>query len=87
MMLLRFIEFLRHRSALLLRIGAGFLILLVVADAMPWLVDKSKAHTRAELIPGFWAIYGLAGCVLLIVVAKTLAKLGLQRKERDGDDV
>lgn len=87
MILLRFIEFLRLHPKMLLRLGAGLLVLLVVVDALPWVVDKSKAHTRAELIPGFWAAFGLVGCLLLIVVSKTLGKLGLQRKERRSKDV
>jgi hypothetical protein len=39
-------------------------------------------HPHAwDSIPGFFAIFGLTGCLMLILVAKGLAKLFLQRKE------
>lgn len=39
-----------------------------------------KAHWYDQ-IPGFWAAFGFAGCVLIIVVSKAAGKLWLQRKE------
>ncbi len=81
MTLLRIIESLRARSAVLLKAGAGLLVLLVVLDALPFVVDKTEAHTAAERLPGFWAVYGLAGCFLLVWFAKTIGSLGIQRKE------
>ena len=86
MILLRIIEFLRARIRLLLGVGAACLFLAVLADALPFLVDKSKAHTAAEKMPGFWALFGLAGAFLLISLSKALGALGLQRPEEDGDD-
>ncbi|MDD5482421.1 MAG: hypothetical protein PHP98_02030 [Kiritimatiellae bacterium] len=40
-----------------------------------------------DRIPAFYIFYGFAGCVLIIVFAKTLGKLFLQRKEDYYDDV
>lgn len=86
MILLRFIEYLRARSGILLKIGWGILALLVVLDALPFVVDKSDAHTTAERLPGFWAVYGLAGCILLAFLAKGLGRIGIQQPEDFYDD-
>ena len=81
MTLLRIIESLRALSGILLKAGIGILVLLVVLDALPFVVDKADAHTAAERIPGFWAVYGLAGCFLLVWLAKILGALGIQKRE------
>ncbi len=86
MILLRFIEFLRHHSAHLFKLGIALLVLLVVLDALPFVVDKSSAHTPVERIPGFWGVFGLAGCCLLVFLAKGLGALGLQQKEEPKDE-
>ncbi len=79
MILIRFIEYLRARSSILAKLGVALLVALVLLDALPFVVDKSAAHTQAERLPGFWAVFGLLGCLLLIVGAKGLGKAGLQR--------
>ena len=42
---------------------------------------EAQAHTVWQTIPGFSAIYGFVGCVLIIVVSKSLGHLWLQREE------
>jgi len=44
---------------------------------------EAQAHTAFlwQTIPGFSAIYGFVGCVLIIVVSKSLGHLWLQREE------
>jgi hypothetical protein len=51
MRLLRFIEFLRARLKAVIWIGYGVLALIVVVDALPFLVDKEHAHTKLEHLP------------------------------------
>lgn len=34
-----------------------------------------------DRIPGFYAVYGFLGCILIIVVAKGLGKAWLQKRE------
>ncbi len=80
------IDALRQRSRTLLRAGFILLVLLFLFDALPFFVDKSKAHTTAERLPGFWSAFGLAGAFLLIFTAKTLGSLGLQKPEEEDDD-
>ncbi len=86
MILLRIIEGLRAHSGTLLKAGWGMLALFVVLDALPFLVDKSEAHTAVERLPGFWAFYGLAASFLLLIFAKTAGRLGIQQGKDKCDE-
>ena len=64
----------------------GFLVasaLLFVADFFV----KRKTHVGTEEIPGFYAVYGFVGCVVLVLVAKEM-RTAVKRNEsfHDGDD-
>jgi len=86
MNLVRLIAFLRNRLKTVVRIGLAALALLVALDALPGLVDKEHAHTRAEHLPAFWAVFGFVGCVVLIVVSKWFGKAGIMQREDYYDD-
>ena len=77
-MILEFIEFIRARSGTMLKICFGVLASLVVIDAF---VDKHHAHTTAELIPGFWSVFGFLSCCVLILVAKWFGRQGIEKRE------
>jgi len=81
MKLLRFIEFLRHNLKTVIRICVAVLVVLVLADAIPALVDKHHAHTKAEHIPGFWAAFGFVACVLIVIVSKAFGHAGIMTRE------
>lgn len=81
MKLVAIIEFLRARLRTVVRVCIAVLALIVVLDALPFLVDKEHAHTGAEKLPGFWAVFGLIGCVVLILVSKWFGKLGIMQRE------
>jgi len=81
MNLLRLIDFLRDHLKTVVRVGVAALVGLVVLDAVPALVDKEHAHTAAEHLPAFWAAFGLLGCLLLVVVAKTFGRAGVSTRE------
>ncbi len=81
MNLLRVIDFLRDRLPVVIRAGIAVLVVLVVADAVPAIVDKEHAHTAAEHVPAFWALFGLLGCLALVVVAKTFGHAVVSRRE------
>ncbi|MBF0199995.1 MAG: hypothetical protein HQK66_01555 [Desulfamplus sp.] len=78
-MILNIIEYLRTRLGLLIRISWGVLILLLIFDAL--LLDKTKAHTWAEKLPGFWALFGFLSCVVIIFLSKWYGKLGITKHE------
>jgi MFS superfamily sulfate permease-like transporter len=81
MRLLRFIEYLHARPRAVLRWCIASLAVLVVLDAIPALVDKEHAHTWLEHLPGFWAVFGFVGCVVLIVASKWFGHLGIMTRE------
>ena len=81
MNLLRLIEFLRDHLRTVVRIAIAVLVVLVLLDAVPAIVDKEHAHTSAEHIPAFWAAFGLLGCLLLVIVSKTYVHLGVSTRE------
>ena len=51
--------------------------LLFLAD---FFVDR-KIHQPAEKIPGFYAIYGFIGCVVLVLVAKQMRKVVMRDED------
>jgi len=54
-----------------LRVFFAIAALLFLAD----FVVHRKVHQPAERVPGFYAIYGFLGCVVLVLVAKEMRKL------------
>jgi len=81
MNLLHLIEFLRDHLRTVVRIAIAVLVVLVLLDAVPAIVDKEHAHTAAEHIPAFWAAFGLLGCLLLVIVSKAFGHLFVSRSE------
>ena len=81
MKLAQLIEFLRNRLKTVVRVCLAVLALLVILDAIPGLVDKQQAHTSAEHWPGFWAVFGFVGCVVLILASKAFGRAGIMQRE------
>ena len=81
MKLVQLIEFLRSRLKTVVWICYGVLALLVVIDALPFLVHKEHAHTKIEHIPGFWSLFGFVSCTLIIFVSKWFGHAGIMKRE------
>jgi hypothetical protein len=82
MRLRRLIAWLRQHLRLVLRGCYLLLALLVLLDAIPAIVDKDHAHTWGERhLPGFWAVFGFVGCVVLILASKAFGHLGIMTRE------
>jgi hypothetical protein len=81
MKLVQLIEFLRNRLKTVVRVCCAVLAVLILLDAIPALVDKEHAHTQAEHLPAFWAIFGFVGCVVLILVSKWFGHAGIMQRE------
>ncbi len=81
MKLVKVIEFLRNRLKAVVWFCYGILGLLVVLDAMSFIVNKEHAHTKAEHLPGFWSVFGLGGCVLIILLSKWYGHAGIMTRE------
>lgn len=81
MLIVTCIEFLLKHEKAVRRIAYAVLALLVLVDAMPFLVNKDKAHTSIETLPGFWAAFGLLGCIFLIIASKKFGAIGIVKPE------
>jgi hypothetical protein len=81
MKLVQLIEFLRARLKTVIRICYVVLGLLVVLDALPFIVDKHHAHTQPEHLPGFWAVFGFVACTLIIFLSKWYGHAGIMTRE------
>jgi hypothetical protein len=81
MKLVRLIEFLRQHLKTVVRLCVAALAVLVLGDAIPAMVDKEHAHTWVEHLPGFWTVFGLVGCILLILLSKGFGHLGIMTRE------
>jgi len=86
MKLVQLIEFLRKRLKAVVWISYAVLALLVVLDALPFIVDKEHAHTTEEHIPGFWSVFGFVACVLIIILSKWYGHAGIMQREDYYDD-
>ena len=81
MKLLALIEFLRRHLKVVIWICLGLLVVRVLADAVPAIVDKHHAHTKAEHFPGFWSAFGFIACVLIVLVSKAFGHAGIMQRE------
>lgn len=53
----------------------GVLALIILAALVGQVVDPEVPHYRWEAIPGFYAGFGFIACILLVILAKGLAKI------------
>jgi len=81
MKLLDIIEVLRTKAAK--RIAYGALILLIVVD---FIIPRHEIHFFGDKIPGFWSLFGLIACVLIIIVSKWIGHMGLMKDENYYDE-
>jgi len=61
-----------------------YLFYVVVFGVIVWslTVDTSHAHTWLErTVPGFWSLFGLAACIVLIFAARWFGGAGIAREE------
>jgi len=78
-MIVQFIDFLRDRLKLVL---IGFYITIGMVIVWSLTVDTHHAHTWAEkAIPGFWALFGLGSCAVIIFVVRLISRAGIMTRE------
>ena len=82
MNLVKLIDYLQKHLKTVKWISIALLVVLVAADLILGLVGgKDHAHTKAELIPGFWSIFGFVACVLIIFLSKWYGHAGIMTRE------
>ncbi|MCK9173443.1 hypothetical protein [Desulfuromonas thiophila] len=75
-MIVHVITYLRERPAMLKWLFMAYLAFALVFD---FFADRHHAHFWGDNIIGFWAIFGLIGCLLMIVFCKGLSHVWLER--------
>lgn len=82
MRLLHLIRYFRTHRVPFTKLLLALLGLVVAIDTLVNLLGEHHAHTWVETnIPGFWAVFGLVGCILLILVSKWFGHLGIMKRE------
>ncbi len=77
-MIVRCIAWLRgHYRA----VRAAFFCLLGLLILADLLVPRHHVYFLGDEIPGFWAVFGLLACLLIILVSKWLGQVWLFRPE------
>ncbi|MBI5380745.1 MAG: hypothetical protein HZA31_02475 [Opitutae bacterium] len=99
MNLLNLIETLRRNLKSVLLGCYAVLVLVVAADA--WRLLSGHGHAAAaehatgfwaafyhiaETVPVFWTLFGFLGCVLLVVVSKTIGHVFVSKEENFYDE-
>ncbi|HEB51142.1 MAG TPA: hypothetical protein ENI89_11090 [Desulfobulbus sp.] len=77
-MIVRCITWLRRH---LHAVRLAFCCLLGLLILLDLLVPRHHVSFLGDEIPGFWALFGLLACVLIIVVSKWLGRVWLFRPE------
>jgi hypothetical protein len=84
MNLVKFIDFLRDRLPIVIKICYVILGALVFIDIT--VVDKSHVHHPVEKIWGWWSLFGFVACVLIIFISKWYGHQGIMTREDYYDD-
>jgi hypothetical protein len=79
MNVLKYIEILRKDMKLLRTILIAYLIVLIIYDIIIHI--GKHGHYFVDNIPAFWTMFGIAGCFILIKVAKGIAHTFLGKNE------
>ncbi len=77
-MVLRILNYLNEHSRMLKRLFFVFLALTVVFD---FHAARHEPHFFGDSIIGFWSLFGLIGCLGLIIVFKGLSHVWLEKEE------
>lgn len=77
-------------SAPVKRLLRVFFVISALLFLVDFFIDR-KIHQPAERMPGFYALYGFVGCVVLVLAAKELRKVVMRPEDYydpkgDGDD-
>lgn len=77
-MIVRFIGWARRRMTLVIFVCYAVLGLLILIDIG---IPRHHPHFLGDIIPGFWAGFGLFACILIILFSKWLGNKILFRPD------
>jgi hypothetical protein len=75
----KYIEYLRTNMKTLKKVLIAYLAAVVLFDVI--LPRDAHAHYFVDKIWGFWTLFGVVGCFLLIKVGKGIAHMFLSKNE------
>ncbi|MEA3361974.1 MAG: hypothetical protein U9Q61_01665 [Thermodesulfobacteriota bacterium] len=75
-MIVNFLTYLRERPSFLKWLFLAYLAFALVFD---FFADRHHAHFWGDHLVGFWAVFGLVGCLAMIVFCKGLSHVWLER--------
>jgi len=79
-MIVNIIDFLKERQLMVRRFFYIFIAAMIIWTIVG--VDMHHAHTWMEAhIPGFWSLFGLVSCVVLIYFSRWFGKGGIKTEE------
>ena len=78
-MIVDLIDYLKARPQTVRNFCYGGIIAILLWSIIS--VDTHHAHTWMEKLPGFWSVFGLVSCVVLIFVARWLGNSGIMTRE------
>jgi len=76
--MVRILKYLNEHSGMLKRIFFVFLALTVVFDLY---AERHEPHFFGDSIIGFWSLFGILGCLGMIILCKGLSHVWLMKKE------
>ena len=76
MNLIKIIDKLRTKTVKIF--ANGLLVLLILVD---FIIPRHEIHFFGDKIPGFWSLFGLISCALIIVVSKWIGQHWLMQDE------
>ena len=56
-------------------------ICLAIVVGADFFISRDHGHFPWDQIPGFYSVFGLIACILIVVLAKALGKKWLMKKE------
>ncbi|MDI6726502.1 MAG: hypothetical protein QMD32_06020 [Smithellaceae bacterium] len=78
MKIIEYIELIRRSPRAVKKVFMAWIIFILIFDVIQ---SRAEAHFLIDKIYLFWTIFGVAGCFVLIKVAKGLAHLVLAKDE------
>lgn len=76
---MKYIDFLKNKSQLAKICGFIFAVLVVLWSI--FFVDHEKSHFSLENFPGFWTLFTLFSCLVIVFFAKIYGSLGIKQEE------
>lgn len=78
-MIVNLIDYLKDRQQAVKYCCYGGIMAIILWSVIS--VDTHHAHTWIEKLPGFWSLFGLVSCVVLIFFASWFGKSGIMTRE------